>query len=239
MKLQDFLDVSASTDYRTLERRLVGFAEALGFGRVSATAVTVGAAGKTRFDFVGNTPDAYVTAFSERDLGRRCPVMQWLRTSHCPLTYDQSTYVQAGAADLWEQQAPFGYRFGVAAALHLPGGRHYAIGMDRDEPLPAGDEERTRLMADLMLLASLTMDTAFATLVDSDTDTRRLPKLTAREMEILKWTLEGKSSWVVGEILHLGQGTVNFHLRNAMRKLDASSKHVAAMRALRMGLIGP
>lgn len=239
VKIQDFLEISTSTDSATLERRLIGFSERLGFGRISAVAVCADHEGMTRFSGIGNPPDAYVEAYSALDRGQRCPVMQSLRTSLRPVTYDQSTYVRAGAADLWEEQAPFGYRYGVAVALHLSGGRHFAVGVDRDEPLPADDERCVRLMGDVLLLASWAVEVAIATLTNESLGEDQPPSLTPRELEVLKWTLGGKSSWVVGKILRLGEGTVNYHLRNAMRKLDTSSKHVAATRAMQMGLIDP
>lgn len=205
----------------------------------AAAAVSADPTGITRFRSVGNPPGAYVETYSALVQAQRCPVMQALRTSLRPLTYDQSTYVRAGAADLWEEQAPFGYRCGVAVALHLSGDRHFVVGVDRDEPLPADDERCVRLMGDVLLLASWAVDVAFAILANRHPSEDQPPRLTPRELEVLKWTLGGKSSWVVGEILHLGEGTVNYHLRNAMRKLDTSSKHVAAARAMQMGLIDP
>lgn len=199
--------------------------------------VSLDPSGRPRFGCIGNTPEAYLSAHTSHDRGQRCPVMQWLRTQQRPTIYDRSTYVRADAVDLWEEQASFGYCTGVAVALHLPGERHFALGIDREEPIPAGDEQRMRLMADLLLLASLTVDDAFASMIECGPERAPVPALTRRELQVLQWTVEGKSSWAVGEILHLGEGTVNFHIRNAMRKLEASSKHVAALRALRLGLI--
>ena len=64
-----------------------------------------------------------------------------------------------------------------------------------------------------------------------------VPKLTAREKEVLNWTREGKSAWAVGQILSMSEHTVNFHLRNAMGKLNVSGKHMAILRAMSLGLI--
>ena len=61
--------------------------------------------------------------------------------------------------------------------------------------------------------------------------------MTPREVEILRWTREGKTAWGVGAILGVAEATVNFHLRNIFRKLGASSKHQAVLKALKMRLI--
>lgn len=239
MKLQDHLDIAMVCDRATLERRLIEYSRAQGFGRVSALVASVDALGRTRFDVVGNTPTGFAALHSAPDRGGRCPVMQHLRISQRPVVYDQSTYLRSGAIELWEEQAQFGYRCGVAVAMHLPDDRHFAIGLDREEPISRNGDRHLRLMADLLLVASWTVDTALTLLVEVDPGMESQPRLTKRELEVLRWTLAGKSAWVVGEIMGLAVGTVNFHTRNAMAKLGASSKHVAAMRAVRMGLICP
>ncbi len=63
------------------------------------------------------------------------------------------------------------------------------------------------------------------------------PELTVREREVLRWTMEGKSNWSIGQLMKLSENTVSFHIRNAMSKLQCSSKHMAVARALRLGLI--
>ena len=37
---------------------------------------------------------------------------------------------------MWEVQARFGYCSGIAMALHMPEGRHFFLGVDRDKPVP-------------------------------------------------------------------------------------------------------
>jgi LuxR family quorum-sensing system transcriptional regulator CciR len=61
--------------------------------------------------------------------------------------------------------------------------------------------------------------------------------LSQRERDCLSWTAQGKSSWDIGMILAISENTVNFHVKNAMRKLDATSRIVAVLKAVRLGLI--
>jgi DNA-binding CsgD family transcriptional regulator len=92
-------------------------------------------------------------------------------------------------------------------------------------------------MADLQLLAVFAQETAVRLLMPTLDDSEATPALTAREQEILRWTLAGKSSSVIGEILHISLSTVNYHLRSAMSKLAVSSKHQAAAKAHALGLL--
>ncbi len=61
--------------------------------------------------------------------------------------------------------------------------------------------------------------------------------LSPREKEILDWLKRGKSSWEISIILGISERTVNFHVNNVMRKLDASKRQQAVAVATRLGLI--
>jgi LuxR family transcriptional regulator, quorum-sensing system regulator SolR len=61
--------------------------------------------------------------------------------------------------------------------------------------------------------------------------------LTAREVEVLRWTAEGKISMDISDILGITERTVNFHIGNCMRKLGATSKTSAAVQAALWGLL--
>jgi DNA-binding CsgD family transcriptional regulator len=234
---QEYLDVSLSTDRASFEQRLVKFAQDMGFERVSAALAIDRPGDRPYFEMVGNTPRAFLEASRNAADAARDPLIRRMKTSPLPFTYDQATYVSEGAGDLWEEQAAFGYRTGVSMALHMPAGRHFLLGVDRTQALPEDNVQCMRMMADLQLLAAFSQETAVRVLGPEPPALACVPRLTAREREVLQWTREGKSSWAVGEILGLSENTVNFHLRNAMKKLDASSKHVAILRAINLGLL--
>ncbi|MFX8203626.1 helix-turn-helix transcriptional regulator, partial [Acinetobacter baumannii] len=52
-----------------------------------------------------------------------------------------------------------------------------------------------------------------------------MPTLTPKELEVMRWTLHGKTAWEVGVIMSLSENTVRFHTTNVTRKLGVSSKH--------------
>ncbi len=63
--------------------------------------------------------------------------------------------------------------------------------------------------------------------------------LTDREIEILKWTSDGKAAWEIGQILRISERTVNFHVQNVMTKFGVHNKTHAAAKAVSYGLIAP
>jgi len=212
------------------------FTQSLGFATFSAMTVVDRGVGESEFITVDNTPLTYIDSFNDPASWRRDPVMQHCRVQSMPIVWDQRTYVSQGAAELWEQQASFGYVTGIAMALHLPEGRHFLLGVDRDKPLPTDPVELQRTVADLQLFAVHAQDAAMRILVPQALQPER-PALTPRELEGLRWTMEGKTAWEVGAILGISERTAVLHINNAMHKLGAINKHQAVLKALRLGLI--
>jgi DNA-binding CsgD family transcriptional regulator len=61
--------------------------------------------------------------------------------------------------------------------------------------------------------------------------------LSPREIEVFTFILDGKSDWEIAQILAISAKTVNYHVENAKRKLDAGTRIRAIALALRDGLI--
>jgi DNA-binding CsgD family transcriptional regulator len=215
---------------------VVRFTQRLGFETFSAITVVERGAGQVESIAIDNTPDEFSDSYSNPQLQKRDPVMQHIRRQSVPIIWDQDTYVTHGAAELWEQQARFGYATGIALALHLPEGRHFLLGVDRDQSLPADPAVLQRVVADLQLFAVHAQDAALRLLLPPTLQPER-PALTPRELECLRWTMEGKTAWEVGAILGISERTAVLHVNNAMHKLACVNKHQAVLKALRLGLI--
>ena len=231
-----FLSVLQANSSEEFRQELVRFAQGLGFPFVSAMTVLDHSLTESEFISVDNTPASFLSVFSDVSVGRRDPVMQHCRRGTLPIIWDQSTYVGHGAAELWEAQAAFGYRNGVALAMHFPDGRHFTLGVDRPDKLPSDPAELSRMVADLQLFAVHAQEAAMRLFVTSVRQPER-PHLTPRELEALRWTMEGKTAWEVGAILSITERTAVLHIQNAMRKLGSVNKHQAVLKALRLGLI--
>ena len=231
-----YLSVLQARNRDEFRDEVVRFGRALGFETVTAMAVVDQGIGRSEFVVVDNTPAEFLGVFSDPHIGVRDPVMQHCKRQSLPIIWDQATYTSQGQGELWEEQARYGYQTGIAMALHLPEGRHFMLGVDRDRPLPSDRHELTRVVADLQLFAVHALDAAMRVLV-SGGSTADLPALTPRELEALRWTMDGKTAWEVGSILGITERTAVLHLSNAMRKLGCVNKHQAVLKALRLGLV--
>jgi DNA-binding CsgD family transcriptional regulator len=227
------LAAGSRDDFR---HEVVRFSQSLGFNTVSAMAVVDFAVGRSEFVSIDNAPDGYAQAMHDVASMRRDPVMQHCRNHSLPIIWDQATYTRQGLGALWEEQARFGYHTGIAMALHLPEGRHFAFGVERDKPLPTDRLELQRMVADLQLFAVHAQDAAMRLLSPAAPVIER-PALTPRELEALRWTMEGKTAWEMGAILGISERTAVLHINNAMHKLGCASKHLAVLKALKLGLI--
>jgi DNA-binding CsgD family transcriptional regulator len=232
----DYLSVLEAKDQAQFRSVVVRFAQQLGFDKVSAMVAVDRPGLAPEFVAVHNTPMAFEQSFENVSIGKRDPVMQHCRRQTMPIVWGQKTYLDKGAIDLWDMQAQFGYRNGIAMALHMPEGRHFMLGVDRDQALPEQSHELTRMVADLQLFAVHAQDTALRVLVAEALQPER-PSITPRELEVLRWTMDGKTAKEVGDLMNITERTAIQHLQNAMRKLDCNSKHQAVLKALRLGLI--
>jgi len=220
-----------------LQVEFVRFTRQLGFETVSAVAVIDHVLRESEFIAVDNTPAAYLATFWDRDHAKRDPVAQHCKTHSVPIVWDQATYTKADRGEMWEYQARFGYRCGISLALHMPKGLHFLVGVDRDQSLPACLAEINRMTADLQLFAVYAQDVAMRVLVPKPPKEPDFPSLTRRELECLRWTMEGKTAWELGRILGIAEQTAVRHIYSATQKLGCVNKHQAVLKALRLEFI--
>lgn len=143
MRLQRFTDISQASSTASLKRQLIDIAHDMDFGLVLAVVISEIPGAESHVARVGNTPEAFERASTSFEGLARDPVNKRLKKLSLPVIYDQGLYVREQAADLWEEQAPFGYRTGISVGLHLPGNRHFLLGMDRETALPTKEEDLT------------------------------------------------------------------------------------------------
>jgi DNA-binding CsgD family transcriptional regulator len=236
MNLQRYEQVSQAADLTSFRQGLIDFANDLDFGLVAGVLAVEhrGPKAKNEYFSIGNTPTEFLAAQVDPENAKRDPVHRHVMSNAAPLIYDQRLYADAGAGDLWETQAPFGYRTGVAVSVHMPGYRRFLLGIDREKPLPSDPIKLSRMIADLQLLAVHAQDAAGRLLVSV-----KVPKvrLQPRQLEILKLTMEGKSAWVVGSLLGISENTVNYHMKQLFKVLDVSNKNHAVLKAMELGIL--
>jgi two-component system NarL family response regulator len=62
-------------------------------------------------------------------------------------------------------------------------------------------------------------------------------ELTARELEVLRMMVAGKSNKEIGAALHVTEGTVKMHVNHILRKLSVSGRTQAISHAVKRGIV--
>jgi DNA-binding CsgD family transcriptional regulator len=192
----------------------------------------------TEFQTVTNAPEAFLDEFHDQEHARLDPVNKHCAVSYSPIVWDRRTYTGNDTEELWELQAPFGYRSGIAVAMHLGRGQHFMFGAnwakDRCENVP-----NFKVIAeDLLAFAEHAQASAFELCKPTTLDLNSPRGLTARELETLRWSMDGLTSWEVADRMSISERHATLLTRRAMAKLGCTSKYEASLRAIRLGLIG-
>lgn len=130
-----------------------------------------------------------------------------------------------------DEAATFGLRSGISVPLHGPDGSFAIMNFAQ-----AWDGEFRNGTITYLQLAALHFHLRVAEFTNS-TSIESTCNLSPREKECILWTAKGKSSWEIGKILGVSVNTVNFHIKNVMRKMDANSRITAAVEVLKRGII--
>jgi DNA-binding CsgD family transcriptional regulator len=117
---------------------------------------------------------------------------------------------------------------GVLFSLNAIDGTRYVVRYDgKRSPLPQQD------INELSMLTTQAFD-VFDRLRRTASNVN---VLSARELEVLRWTAQGKTSLEIGQILSLSDHTVNAYMTNAIRKLDCVNRTQLVAKAIRMKII--
>lgn len=237
LSLQQLQDLGLASDLDSLNRHLVAAAEQLGFGLASAVLIRGSLhSGRAWVKSIGNTPAGFLEAQHSLDDTLRDPVMTALRRGVQPVVYDQGTYVEAGVADLWDAQAPFDYRCGVACSVHESShAESFMLGIDRCAPVPTDPVERMRLVASTLML-TVHAQAAMQRLLTPQPSGAPVA-LEAAELETLRWAKDGYTVWQTGDRMVISHVHAEQLQRSAVRKTGASSVQGAVLRCIHGGLI--
>lgn len=150
-----------------------------------------------------------------------------------PLLWTENVF--ATSRPFWEDARAHGLRVGWAQSCHGAQGVGGLLTLARSHDNISRKElgEHSLKMG---WLAQVTHE-AMARLVVPSLMPDAAVELSPREIEVLRWTAEGKTSGEVSEIINITERTVNFHVNNALLKLGASNKTAAAIKAAMLGLL--
>ena len=231
------LDVLHAASVKDFSKQIVDFVQHLGFNTVGALIVVEHSPALTEFQTLTNAPTAYLDEFHNLSHAVADPVLQHGSRSSSPIVWNRQTYAQAQAERLWELQEPFGYRSGLAIAMHPGRGRHFMFGGNWDKDRCEDAPYFNTIAEDLLSFAEHAQAAAFELTLPAKLIDESDSSLAFSELEVLRWTMDGLTSWQVGDRMSISERHVTLLVRRAMQKLSCSSKYETCLRAIRLGLI--
>lgn len=185
-----------------------------------------------KFAIFNNYPVAWQKKYQESGYLAVDPSVQHGLRSVMPVIW--SDHLFDTAREFWEEACSFGLTFGWAQPCRNENGIGMLTLARSAQPISDSELKENGLkMAWLAQAAHLKISRLLVHKLLPEAGA----KLSDREIEILRWTGDGKTSGEIADILNVTDRTVNFHIGNAMHKLNASNKIVAVVRAAMLGML--
>ncbi|MBA1429377.1 MULTISPECIES: helix-turn-helix transcriptional regulator [Pseudomonas fluorescens group] len=166
------------------------------------------------------------------------PVVFHCLNSSLPLVWTKENFINQPEQQLYEAASASGVRSGLCMPIHGPRGEFGMLNFITDEKSPA-DLINAQGLPQFALMRDYLIESFQKLQNASEKEFETPPKLTARELECLKWVAAGKTSWEISRILSCAEVTVNYHVTNFMRKFNAESRQHAVISGIRSGLVTP
>ncbi|MFK4706209.1 DNA-binding CsgD family transcriptional regulator [Roseateles asaccharophilus] len=231
MKMELFEGFGAARNRDELHARLLEFTHAFDFELFGLVVIEKDALGRLTYAPLSNATEAWAKRQTDVELAIADPVHTHLRASSRPLVWNQETYVKAGAGELWEIGAPYGYSVGVAVTFPLGPSRRLLLGIDRSQALPTDASKVMSIVSSLQMLAAYAQDNAGIQSMFAS------KPLTPHQQRVMALVAAGKSNSVIADILEISPDTVAFHIKTVFKRLGVSTRQQAVLEVERLGML--
>lgn len=181
-------------------------------------------------------PEGWVKRYFEAAHADADPVIAWCVEHVVPVRWsDLVLEPDSHAERVMYEAAEYGLRDGVTMPIHGPQGELGILSLSLDASPELARPITERALPYVHLLAGHLHQAALRLSGLHDTQ----PSLTTRENECLRWTADGKTSREIAQLLGVSESTVNFHINNAMQKLNVVNRQQGVAKAILQRKIHP
>ncbi|MCC0036587.1 MAG: autoinducer binding domain-containing protein [Hoeflea sp.] len=181
---------------------------------------------------ISSWPPELIAGYDRLGLARNSPILDQLRKQITPLVFTVADVNKSRPGEEPQNANELFGRFDLTMGVYFPvhdthGLRHAVSFMGDRDPLSAEELSTLSLFASMLIeqISRISMADHAAKSVLND-----------REVEILRWTAEGKTSPEIARITGLSEHTVNHYATIATKKLGCSNRTQAVVYAIRLGL---
>lgn len=182
---------------------------------------------------LNNYPPSWQKRYVEENYLAIDPTVRHGSRSVMPLVWTENLFREA--PNFWEDARTHGLRFGWAqSSTNMQGIRGMLTLARSAESL---SETELKKNGYRMVWLTQVVHQCMSDLISAKMLPEAMIQLTSREKDVLRWTAEGKTAWEIGTIVNITERTVNFHIANAMEKLNCINKTAATVKAALLGLL--
>ncbi len=176
-------------------------------------------------------PVSYIRDFDRGHMLRACPFAARMRESAVPQAWhlNDPAHAQSFPAGIRNLMLQHGMTAGIAMPVNSGDGQRLVFWFG-GERASLGQSE----INELAMIILYALDT-YNTVKRNEESSHNA--LSARELEVVRWTAQGKTSIEIGQILALSDHTVNAYMTNAIKKLDCVNRTQLVAKAIRLKLI--
>ena len=181
---------------------------------------------------LNNYPTEWNTKYEQEHFSEVDPILAHCNQSELPILWQKEIFCKTPT--LWQAQQQQGLRYGWSQSVHDENGLCSMLSLARSHcPITTHDLYKN-------LGYALFISRHLHGLVAKELPAPSKPgtvHLSSREIEVLKYSADGKTADEVAIILNLSPSTVQFHIRGAIRKFGVNNKIAAVIRAAKVGVI--
>ncbi|MDE2324411.1 MAG: autoinducer binding domain-containing protein [Betaproteobacteria bacterium] len=213
---------------------VVSIAHSLGFDHCSYGLRMPLPVSRPKVVLLTNYPHAWEDRYKEKGYLSTDPTVRHGAHSLQPVVWSDALF--ASSRDLWEEARAFGLCVGWAQSSRDVNSTMGMLSVSRSgEPISEVElRDKEVKLAWLTQMAHLGMSRILTAKLMPEAKAQ----LTDREIEVLRWTADGKTASEIADILNISERTANFHVANAITKLHAPNKTAAVIRAGMLGMLG-
>ncbi|CAM3756356.1 Transcriptional activator protein SolR [Pseudomonas reidholzensis] len=214
-----------------LFQRALTLVEDLGMSYLGITLHLQIAASRPHIILYNNYPPAWNARYADIDVFKKDPVVSRCHSTTLPVLWTDELFREV--PQFRDAACSHGLRHGWTQSVHDQRHNETQLSVARPwGPVDIGEfyEQSPRVLWLCNSLHALLTEHHLASLAP-------VPKLSGRELEVLKWSADGKTAEAIGRILTLSTSTINFHIRSLIAKTNAANKAGAIAIAKSCGLI--
>lgn len=225
-------ELESSKNEQTLFQSLARFAASLGF-ECCAYGMRMPPIISPAVVMFNNYPSAWQTEYQRKNYLASDPTVRHALRSQTPLVWSDQVFAQA--PELWDDAQAIGLRVGWAQPSRDAQNIVGLLTLARSSEILSVAEIREKQFKLAWLAQTVHLG------MSAHLTPKLLPvlesKLSSREIEVLRWTAEGKTASEIADVLRISERTVNFHVTNAVTKLGVANKTAAAIHAAILGFL--